>query len=144
MYKRGHGSLSLSLLQHQCYMQCRSSLPQPWPTSPKHCSSLCIPYFFFCFLFPPGAKVHHNFTKTAQARKQGGGREGWREGGKEPGSLFLSIQILSADKIAEVEYALQWNWCLTPIGVGSLSMSFVVCCLVFVVVAVWPPRTGCN
>ena len=37
------------------------------------------------------------FTKTAQARKQGGGREGWREGGKEPGNLFLSIQILSAD-----------------------------------------------
>ena len=55
------------------------------------------------------------FTKTAQARKQGGGREGWREGRREPGRLFLSIQILSADKIAEVEYVLQWNWCLTPI-----------------------------
>ena len=75
-------------------------------------------------------------------RKQGGGREGWREGGKEPGSLFLSIQILSADKIAEVEYVLQWNWCLTPIGVGSLSMSFVVCCLVFCSCCCMAPQDG--
>ncbi len=76
--------------------------------------------------------------------KRASREEGGRDGGREPGRLFLSIQILSADKIAEVEYVLQWNWCLTPIGVWSLSMSFVVCCLVFVVVAAWPPRTGCN
>ena len=44
------------------------------------------------------------FTKTAQARKQGGGREGWREGRREPGRLFLSMETLRRPPHGQEEF----------------------------------------